>query len=64
MRFRLLHEPDDLPVRRLITGELSFGLGTVAAIVVLAGVLYLLLRRNKYGEYGERLTEKKAAVNV
>ena len=48
----------------LITGELSFGLGTVAAIVVLAGVLYLLLRRNKYGEYGERLTEKKAAVNV
>ena len=30
----------------------------------LAGVLYLLLRRNKYGEYGERLTEKKAAVNV
>ena len=29
-----------------------------------SGVLYLLLRRNKYGEYGERLTEKKAAVNV
>ena len=48
----------------LITGELSFGLGTVAAIAVLAGVLYLLFRKNRYGEYGERLNERKAAANV
>lgn len=48
----------------LITGELSFGLGTVAAVAVLIGVLYLLFRKNKYGEYGERLVERKATANV
>ena len=29
-------------------GEVSFGAGTVAALVLLAGLIYLLLRRNKY----------------
>ena len=32
----------------LFTGEVAFGLGTVAALVILAAVLYLLFRRNKY----------------
>ena len=32
----------------LITGEVSFGIGTVAALAVLAGLLYLLLRKNPY----------------
>ena len=32
----------------LILGEVSFGAGTVAALVLLAGLIYLLLRRNKY----------------
>ena len=32
----------------LFTGETAFGLGTVAALVILAAVLYLLFRRNKY----------------
>ena len=32
----------------LFTGEVAFGLGTVAALVILAVVLYLLFRRNKY----------------
>ena len=32
----------------LITGEVSFGLGTIAALAVLAGLLYLLLRKNPY----------------
>ena len=32
----------------LILGEVSFGAGTVAAMVLLAGLIYLLLRRNKY----------------
>ena len=32
----------------LVTGEVSFGLGTIAALAVLAGLLYLLLRKNPY----------------
>ena len=32
----------------LFTGEAVFGIFTVAAIMVLAGLLYLLLRKNKY----------------
>ena len=49
----------------LITGDVSFGLWTVVAFVVLAAMIYLLVRKNKYGEYGERLTsDRRAAVNV
>lgn len=32
----------------LLLGEVPFGVGTVAALVVLAGLIYLLLRKNKY----------------
>ena len=32
----------------LITGEVSFGLGTVAALLVLAFLIYMLVRPNKY----------------
>ncbi|WP_294520148.1 ferrous iron transport protein B [uncultured Pseudoflavonifractor sp.] len=32
----------------LLTGAVSFGVGTVVALVLLAGLIYLLLRRNKY----------------
>ncbi|MPM88649.1 Fe(2+) transporter FeoB [bioreactor metagenome] len=32
----------------LLLGEVSFGAGTVAALVVLAGLVYLLFRKNKY----------------
>ena len=38
----------------LITGEVAFGLGTIVAVVLIAGLLYLLFRRNKYDD--ERLT--------
>ena len=49
----------------LITGDVSFGVWTVVAFVVLAAMIYLLVRKNKYGEYGERLTsDRRAAVNV
>ena len=34
----------------LFTGEATFGIFTVAAIMVLAGLLYLLLRKNKYAD--------------
>ncbi len=34
----------------LITGEVPFGVGTVAALLVLAGSLYLLVRKNRYDE--------------
>ena len=48
----------------LITGELSFGLGTVAAIVVLAGLLYMLFRKNRYSEYGGELSVNAAKKDV
>ncbi len=32
----------------VVTGELTFGVGTVAAVVCLAGILYLLVRKNRY----------------
>lgn len=38
----------------LITGEVSFGLGTVAAVLVLAFFIYMLFRKNKYDD--NRLT--------
>ncbi len=31
----------------LITGEVSFGVGTICALLVLVGMLYLLIRKNK-----------------
>ena len=34
----------------LITGEVSFGIGTIAAAAALVGLVYLLVRRNKYDE--------------
>ena len=34
----------------LILGQVAFGVGTVAAILCLAGLIYLLVRKNKYEE--------------
>ena len=34
----------------LLLGQVGFGLGTVTALVCLAGMIYLLVRKNKYGE--------------
>ncbi len=47
----------------LFTGEASFGIGTVVAIALLAGMIYLLFRRGWQGE-GEhrRLTSVSAAA--
>ena len=38
----------------LITGEVSFGIGTVVAVVLVVGIVYLLFRKNTYED--ERLT--------
>ncbi len=47
----------------LVTGEAVFGLGTVVALVLLAGVLYLLFRRGYQGEErSRRLTSVAAAA--
>ena len=48
----------------LIVGQTAFSVWTVAAVLVLAGMIYLLVRKNRYGEYGERLGVKEAAVNA
>ena len=34
----------------LITGELGFGIGTVAGVIALALLIYMLVRKNKYGD--------------
>ena len=38
----------------LITGEASFGIGTIAALVLLAGIVYLLVRKGYQGEEGHQ----------
>ena len=38
----------------LIAGELSFGAGTVAAVALLAGIIYLLVRKGYVPEEGRR----------
>ena len=48
----------------LALGMVSFNFWTVVAVALLAVILYFLFRRNPYGEYGERLKGRKAAVNV
>lgn len=32
----------------LVMGEVAFGIGTIVAVVLLAGIIYLLARKNKY----------------
>jgi ferrous iron transport protein B len=44
----------------LFSGEVAFGAATVAAFLVLAGVLYLLFRRDP-NKRGERLPARQAA---
>ena len=39
----------------LLTGETSFGLVTVAALAALAGLGYLVFRRNKYADTSVRV---------
>ena len=48
----------------LLLGQVAFSIWTVAALLVLAAMLFLLFRRNPYGEYGERLGARKAAANA
>ncbi len=45
----------------LAGGAIGFNFFTVVALVLLAGILYLLFRRNPYGENGERLHQREAA---
>ncbi len=45
----------------LFTGEASFGIFTLAALAVLAGLLYLLLRRGSTSKAGKTLQEKISA---
>ncbi|MCI9530127.1 MAG: ferrous iron transporter B, partial [Angelakisella sp.] len=47
----------------LVTGEAVFGTGTVAALVLLAGILYLLFRKGYQGEgHARQLTSVAAAA--
>ena len=45
----------------LFTGETSFGLGTVAALACLAGLICLVFRRNKYDD--NRLAVRAVSVS-
>lgn len=46
----------------LALGMVSFGLGTVAAVVLLAALIYLLVRKNKYADQGAGLRAVAAAA--
>ena len=46
----------------VILGEVAFGVGTVAAVVLLAGIFYMLLRKGYQGEEKSRLTSVSAAA--
>ncbi len=46
----------------LVTGEAMFGIGTVAALVLLAGILYLLFRKGYQGEESPRRLSSVAAA--
>ena len=47
----------------LLTGG-AFGVGTVAALLCLAGLIWLLLRRNKYGDINAPALKGKAVQNA
>ena len=46
----------------LFTGEVGFGLGTVAALLCVAGLVYLLVRRNRYDENHLTISSVAAAA--
>ena len=47
----------------LFTGEATLGIGTIAAVILLAGIIYLLFRRGYQGETEHhRLTSVAAAA--
>ncbi len=47
----------------LFTGG-GFGVGTIFAIAILSGLVYLLLRKNKYSEYEDFTAEREVNVNA
>ncbi|WP_302619404.1 ferrous iron transport protein B [uncultured Oscillibacter sp.] len=46
----------------LVTGEAAFGIGTIAALVLLVGILYLLFRKGYQGEENTRRLSSVAAA--
>ncbi len=46
----------------LATGEAAFGIGTIAAVILLAGILYLLFRKGYQGEAQSRRQPSLAAM--
>ncbi|BDF71213.1 ferrous iron transporter B [Oscillospiraceae bacterium] len=46
----------------LFTGDVSFGLGTVAALLCVVGLVYLLVRRNRYDENHLTISSVAAAA--
>lgn len=41
-----------------------FGIGTIVALVILLGMIYLLVRKNRYDNNGVRITERKVTSHV
>ena len=48
----------------LVTGETVFGIGTIAAVILLAGILYLLFRKGYQGEEHSRNLSSVAAATA
>ena len=48
----------------LFTGEAAFGIGTVVALILLAGILYLLFRKGYQGEAEHHRLTSVAATQI
>ena len=46
----------------VILGEVSFGIGTIVAVALVAGIIYMLVRKGYQGEERSRLTSVSAAA--
>ena len=46
----------------VILGEVSFGIGTIAAVALVVGIIYMLVRKGYQGEAKSSLTSVSAAA--
>ena len=64
VRLCLCRLPDVYQLGGLVTGEVSFNLFTIVALVLLAGLLYLLFRKNPYEDSDGVRLHRKAVLRA
>ena len=48
----------------LIAGEVAFGIGTIAGVALLAGIIYMLFRKGYQGEENHRSITSVSSAKV